>query len=175
MCPMSQPGSRSNIKIRIDYHAFFIYDAASLSKAADDVDVRAIGNAQNSGMQVGEADRIVVFSTPIQFNFDAPMQVETWPVEPPGDQSNWDHVVDIDLDLPSGKLMFRESGEPDDAVSYEAPPGRYRSRIAARGYDDSLPQGGGLDSYRLQLWPRDTDNPPELRKAWPGWAEMPGM
>jgi hypothetical protein len=47
-------------------------------------------------------------------------------------------------------------------------------RIAGRGWQHTNPQGGGLDTYRVQLWPRESDSEPVLVKAWPGWAKLLG-
>jgi hypothetical protein len=113
-------------------------------------------------------------STPVQFNYDAPLRVEAWDAEPPADTDNWDHVVDIDLDAPTGHLMFRESGPAEDPERCDVPPGLYRARIAGRGWDVTNMQGGGLDDYRVQLWPRSGDAEPVLLKAWPGWARLLG-
>jgi hypothetical protein len=152
---LSEPKFRTDVEIEIDYHAFLIYDENNADDQASDTAERALEDANNSGRRVGAADGIVAVMTAVQFNYRAPMRVELWPGEPGDDAANWDDVADIDLNAPTGKLMFRMYGPADEAVPCEAPAGRYRARISARGYIHSDPQGGGLDDYRVQLWPRD--------------------
>jgi hypothetical protein len=130
----------------------------------------ALDDAHNSGRYVGVAGQLIDFTMPIQYNFTAPMRVEIWASEADDDSANWDHLVDADLDLPTGKLCFVASGG-GEPISCDVPPGRYRARLAGRGWDVSNPQGG-LDDYRVQLWPRASDAEPELVKAWAGWAKL---
>lgn len=130
---MSQLSLKADIEVQIDYHALFIYDELNRDDPPTDTAERALKDVDSSGLQVGAADKLIAFSTPVQFNYNAPMRVEVWSAEPPSDDENWDHVVDIDLDLPSGRLMFRQSGSADEAVSCEVPPGTYRVRFAGRG------------------------------------------
>jgi hypothetical protein len=42
------------------------------------------------------------------------------------------------------------------------------------GSDAIKSQGGGLDSYRLQLWLRESDTPAVLRRSWAGWQKIMG-
>jgi hypothetical protein len=169
-----QPTASHDLELRIDYHAFFIYDEAHQDDPASDTAERANEDADSSAMQVGQADKLIAVMTPVQFNYTAPLRVEVWAAEPPADIENWDHVVDIDLDAPTGHLMFRESGPADDPVPCKVESGTYRARVAERGWDITDMQGGGLDDYRVQLWPRTGDAEPRLIKAWPGWAKLLG-
>jgi hypothetical protein len=167
----AEPELRIELDVRISYHVFFIYDEANRDDPASETAEDAIDNADGSDLQVGSADGLVVLSTPVQWNTAAPLRVETWPGEPADDSANWDHVVDIDLDAPTGQLRFRESGPTETERGCEVPKGSYRARLAGRGYDQASSQGGGLDSYRVQLWPRTSDSGPALRKHWRGWGK----
>ena len=100
-----QPTVKAHLELKIDYHGFLIYDEANQDDPASATAELANEHGDNSGMQVGEADKLIAVSTPVQFNYDAPLRVEAWDAEPPADTDNWDHVVDIDLDAPTGHLM----------------------------------------------------------------------
>ena len=93
---------KADSEVQIDYHALFIYDESNRDDPASDTAERALEDSNRSGLQVGAADKLIAFSTPVQFNYNAPMRVEVWSAEPPADEANWDHIVDIDMDLPSG-------------------------------------------------------------------------
>jgi hypothetical protein len=64
------------------------------------------------------------------------------------------------------RRLTHSYGLDDDPSDFIA---RAREVPALRGPLEALmnPQGGGLDGYRLQLWPREVDKVPVLRKAWP--------
>jgi hypothetical protein len=168
---MGTPKVSRNVEIQIDYGAVCISDQANADDPAGDTVERALDDAEGP-LRVGRADKLVVLTTPVQFNYATPMRVEVWPNEPADDSAGWDHVVDIDLDLPTGQLRFRQNGPADEAVSCEVPPGAYRARLSGRGYEHTNPQGGGLDDYRVQLWPRESHAEPALVKTWPGWAKL---
>lgn len=169
---MAEPTQATNIEIRIDYFQFFVYDLKSptvdFGEGSGD---RAYADAEDSGRQVGTADGVIDVCVPVQWNFQAPMRVEVWPSEPDDDTANWDHIVDVDLDVPSGTLAFLPSGSNDPPRTCDVPAGEYRARIGGRGYDLSDSQGGGLDEYRVQLWPRAAESEPVLVKSWGGFEE----
>jgi hypothetical protein len=170
---VNAPRVSFHLEVQIDYGALCVYDQANQDDPASDTVERALDAAEGS-LRVGQADKLVVLSTPVQYNYATPMRVEVWADEPADDSAGWDHVVDIDLDLPTGQLRLRPNGPTDEAVSCEVPAGTYRARLAGRGYDHTNPQGGGLDDYRVQLWPRASDSEPVLVKSWPGWAKLFG-
>lgn len=162
---------RITLEVRIDYWQLYIFDEASPgADLAGEAAQRALDDADESGRRVGTADGLIDVIAGVQWNFNAPMRVELWDHEPTDDDANWDHVVDIDLDAPSGHLVFQESGAGYDPTPCEVPPGNYRARVAGRGYGLSNPCGGGLDDYRVQLWARRDPAEPALRKAWPGFG-----
>jgi hypothetical protein len=79
--------------------------------------------------------------------------------------ADWEHVVELDLDAPSGRIMFVAPGGGAE-IEAMISPGRYRARIAGRGLGYHSP---GTASYLMQLWPRGTDTGPVLVRKWPGW------
>ncbi|MDQ3405727.1 MAG: hypothetical protein M3548_20430 [Actinomycetota bacterium] len=167
----SEPTVTIDLAIEIDHGQVYIYSVAPWEADRDnDVMVRALDDARRSGRWVGIADGVIDLVVPFRKSFDAPMRVEVWPEEPPSDDDNWDHVVDVDFDVRHGKLVFEPSGGFTPVRCDEpVPSGRYRVRVLGRGYADVAE---GLDAYRLRLWPRDSDNVPTLRQSWPGWTRI---
>lgn len=76
---------------------------------------------------------------------------DTAPAEP--DLTEWDHVVDVSLALPSGELELEGwQEEPIDRIAVA--PGSYRVRLCLGGLDTLSEDGlDGDDHYRLTLWP----------------------
>ncbi|WP_433268230.1 hypothetical protein ACQPZF_03710 [Actinosynnema sp. CS-041913] len=167
---MSQPATSTDLEVEINYSQVYIYSVAPWENDPNghNAVVDALNDAHESGRHVGLASGLVDVLTPAEWNFAAPMRVETWEAEPPADFDNWDHVVDVDLDIPNGKLIFEGSGGRPP-IPCDVPPGRYRARLAGRGYDLTKAGTEGMDAYRVQLWPRTSDDAPSLRKSWSGW------
>ncbi len=162
--------SVTELTIAIDYGQVYIYGAYPQCDDPEDAPVlRALDDANRTKRFVGVADGLIDFVVPVQWNFAAPMRVEVWPSRPPADDGDWDHVVDVDLDVPEGTLWFEASGG-GEPIPCSVPTGQYRARLAGRCFDNALPGDDATDSYRLRLWPRTTPSDPELRKAWPGYA-----
>lgn len=165
----------TELDVVIDYQQMYLYGApAEVIDPDGQHAMRALDDARNSHRYVGVSGSVVDWLTPIQYSAQAPMCVQRLDSEPASepatDFANWDHVVDVDLDVVSGRLYFEPSGGGFDPVSCEVPPGNYRARLAGRGYDYRHVEG--LDSYRVQLWPRDQAKPPLLQKIWPGWSAL---
>src|SRR5262249_1942897 len=87
-------------------------------------------------------------------NMDVPVVLEIHDQEPADDAADWDHVVETELKVPSGRIVV--AGCTDyfpDAKRVEVSPGNYRARVSygALGSvsDDGL---SGEDRYRVQLW-----------------------
>lgn len=163
------PTQATNLEISIDYGQFYVYDEKSPTVDIGEGSAeRALNDALSADRQVGAADGLIAVCVSVQWNFNAPMRVETWDTEPDDDSANWDDVEDVDLDLPSGRLAFLKSGDNAPPTICDVPPGHYRARIGGRGYDLSDRAGGGLDDYRVQLWPRSADSPLAVVKVWKG-------
>ncbi|WP_133847196.1 hypothetical protein [Labedaea rhizosphaerae] len=168
----TQPSTTTDLAIEIDHGQVYIYSVAPWADdPTNDAVLRALTDARRSGRWVGVADGVIDLVVPFQKSFDAPMRVEVWPAEPIADYENWDHVVDVDFDIHNGQLVFEPSGGFKPVRCEPLPSGQYRARVSGRGYTEMLEGGEGLDSYRLQLWPRDRDRPAEVRRSWSGWSK----
>jgi hypothetical protein len=95
-----------------------------------------------------------------------PLTIEVWPHTPPDDLIDWDHEVDVDLDV-SGTLLLEGSGG-GSATDTTLPAGEFRTRVSGRNYDESRSDGGGVE-LRLRLWRRRRPSGPTLRRTWPGF------
>lgn len=168
----SEPSVSINLQVEIDYGQLYIYSVAPWAEDSDnDAVLRALDDARQSGRWVGVADGLIDLVVPFRKSFDAPMRVEVWPEEPPSDDEDWDHVVDVDFDVRDGELVFEPSGGFTPVRSDEpVPSGAYRARVSGRGYAEAADGAVGLDSYRIRLWPRSQASAPALRKSWPGWS-----
>jgi hypothetical protein len=87
-------------------------------------------------------------------NMDVPVEVEVHDSEPAYDASQWDHIVECGIDVPSGKIVI--AGCTDyfpDAARIHISPGSYRGRVHY-GNLDSLSEDGldGEDRYKIALW-----------------------
>ena len=183
MPEIAGPEGSMSLTVVADYGQIYIYDVARLDSErrrqffADrekDVYGDALQDALADGVKsrrfVGTSRGLIDLMTPGQYNFKTPMLVEVRQHEPGDDRQEWDHEVDLDLDIPSGVLLFEGSGG-SGIQRIKVPPGRYRARVSGRGFVALGFRGAnGNDSYRLRLWPRQEDTEPVLRKSWPGWA-----
>jgi hypothetical protein len=102
--------STTELEIALDYGQVYIYDAGAGIDFTGNVMLDALDDAWESARYVGVAGGLIDLLSPVQYKFTAPMRLEVWPGEPSDDQANWDHVVDIDLDAPTGQLRFEASG-----------------------------------------------------------------
>ena len=76
-----------------------------------------------------------------------------------------DHVVDLDLRIVSGGLVVG-STHALAADFIAIPVGAYRARFAGEGYRVAR----GAARLRIDLWPRGDEQPPRVRRRWPGWS-----
>jgi TonB family protein len=183
MPEIAGPEGSMPLTVVADYGQIYIYDSARLDNErrrqffADrerDVYGDALQDALADGVKsrrfVGTSRGLIDLMTPGQYNFKTPMLVEVRQHEPGDDRQEWDHEVDLDLDIPSGVLLFEGSGG-SGIQRIKVPPGRYRARVSGRGFVAlGFAGANGNDSYRLRLWPRQEDTEPVLRKSWLGWA-----
>lgn len=103
-------------------------------------------------------------------NMDVPLTVEVYDTAPQDDLTDWDHVVEASLDVPSG--CIRVSG--GDGM-FEASPeirlaaGVYRARVYFGGiYTISNDGLDGSDHYLVVLWPGAPADPVVLHTAGSG-------
>jgi hypothetical protein len=167
---MTEPTMVVDLEVDVSYGQVYLYSAPPwAADPANDAVLRALNDARASGRFVGVADGLVDVVSPVQHHFGAPWRLETWTAEPPEDDRDWDHVVDIDIDITTGRLHFEGSGGREP-ISHDVPNGSYRARLSGRGYEQAVTDAAeGLDAYRVRLWPRAEDAPPELRRRWNGW------
>ncbi|MGH3568263.1 MAG: hypothetical protein ACRDRH_19995 [Pseudonocardia sp.] len=173
---MRQPSQVTDLEIDIDYGQVYLYGESPWRPGEEDdpgntAVLRALDDANAGNRRVGTADGVVDVISAVQWHWNAPMRVEVWEEEPPLDLSDFDDVVDVDIDLASGVLHFQASGGSEEIARCEVPAGRYRARIGGRGYDEATAGGaveGGPDSYRVQLWARRAEAEPAVRKKWSG-------
>ena len=171
---MADPIFEADLTVRADHGQIYIYSPEGTRDGfgdSENVYLDALDDATQSRRFVGVAGGLVDLMTPGQWNWRTPMRVEVWSLEPPATSEEWDHEVDVDLDIPDGTLIFEASGGGGQ-VQTEVPAGSYRARVSGRGFTAIGFAGAeGDDAYRLRLWPRSTDSDPELRRSWPGWAD----
>jgi hypothetical protein len=163
------------LTVQSDYGQIYIYDyEAETWQDADTEEnnplMRALNDASDSRRFVGYDNGLVDLITPSQYNWKAPMRIEVTNSRPPLDAAGWDHVVEVPLPLPSGRLTFEASGG-GTPIETRVPPNTYRARISGRGYVAGAGEIEGHESYRLQLWPAE-EAPPRLIKYWPGFDAM---
>src|SRR3954468_21630269 len=103
------------LQIEADYGQIYIYDPATQLPAHDATEdddplQRALEDGNESRRFVGYAGGLIDVLTPSQFNWKAPMRIEVSHAPPESDVESWDHVVELPLPVPSGRLVFQASG-----------------------------------------------------------------
>jgi hypothetical protein len=93
----------------------------------------------------------IVVVCPVR-NMTVPVSVSVHSSDPGYEESEWDHIAECSLDLPSGHLGIEEC-TGGTVASLSVAPGGYRVRVRFRGLDTI--DGSGLegeDSYQVDLW-----------------------
>jgi len=87
-------------------------------------------------------------------NMFVPVTVDVVDAPPALDLSKWDHVVECDIDLPSGRVVVAGCTEYfPDAARIRVTPGHYRARINYGDLDRlSEDRLEGEDHYHVALW-----------------------
>ena len=164
---------RRELSFVYDYGQVYLYDAT----AADSVDyLAALDDSTRTGLTVGAAGALVDLLLPLQWNFSAPLVLETVGGEPVLDLEDWEHVVEFSLQLPTGRLLLEGSGGSGQ-LEVEVPAGTYRARWSGRGFPPAgeyVPGESSGDSYRLQLWAAPADELLRELKRWPGYDLLSG-
>lgn len=130
-----------------DYFQFYLADAET--EEEPDLD----------GYEAAQTTRVIVQDT--QFialaarNMNVPVTVAVLDAAPECDLEAWDHVVELSISSPSGKLVV--AGCTDylpDAARIPVPAGSLRVRALFGDLDKlSENQLDGDDHYRVELWP----------------------
>jgi hypothetical protein len=89
----------------------------------------------------------------------------------------FDHVVEADIALPSGKMAVTGATElPHEVEPVRLPAGRYRVRVVYARTDDrparyNPDDAGDHLEYQITMWPTDTDQGVHVLKQGPSpWA-----
>jgi hypothetical protein len=166
-----------DLTIESDFGQFYLFDDGAefhdgSSGPDDSPELQSLGDAVESGRFVGRSGASYLnVLTPGQWNFELPLRVEVHDAEPRADLADWQHVVDVDLDLPTGRVVLAASGGGARHVT-TLPAGAYRARVAGRGFTELGAAGAdGDDVWRLQLWPRAAATEPHVRRRWAGWDD----
>lgn len=128
-----------------DYHQFYLWDHELSPNAPVDYTEADIER------RIKVAAHVVVIQP--ERNMDVPVDVEILEVAPVLTLSDWDHVAEASLELPSGRLEIHECTGGSIAILTVAP-GSYRVRACYGGLGTLSEDGlDGDDHYRLTLWP----------------------
>jgi hypothetical protein len=159
--------NRHQLTVNADYHQFYVIDSAAPLDASGRADfwtretlarLLAVG-AGILGVSTGS------YVVPLALHIDA--------AAPRDDLAAWDHVVEAELALPSGKLIVHGCTQPrEEGLQVAVPPGRYIARVCY-GKLDSVVDEEGDDHYAVVLWPGARSGV-EVLKRWPGAAKLAG-
>lgn len=145
------------LKVFADYNQFYLWDAGSNPVPPDDY------TDEDIQRMVKRAPCVVVVQ-PVR-NMEVPVELELCEHEPQFELSNWDHVVNCALELPTGQLQVHEcTGGP--VLDLLVPSGTYQLRVLFGGLG-TLSENGldGNDRYRIEAWPGPTREL-EIVKQW---------
>jgi hypothetical protein len=171
----AMPLLAQELQVEGDYGQIYIYDPETQLADEDTTEeeyppLLALEDAHESRRFVGYARGLIDVCTPSQYNWSAPMRLEVSEEPPASDTDRWDHVVELPLPAPSGRLVFQASGG-GKLIETQIPPGNYRARFSGRGYSAVVGEIEGHESYRLQLWPSQ-ETVPRLVKYWHGYHAL---
>jgi hypothetical protein len=154
-----EPAQVVETELYADHSQFYLVDP-SIEWRAD-----LVWDGPGLERHVGVTDGFVAVGT--VGHCEVPVRVEVWDAEPPADFDDWDHVVDVSVEVLSGRLELGEVGGSAELGPVHVEPGSYRVRSSAAGLAEADEVEGG-DRYRLQLWPAPPGEA-AVRKWWPAW------
>ena len=140
--------TRHQFELFADYFQFYIQD--------DDQELGSLADAWTTDA----VDRLLAVAAGTVGigtvrNMDVPVTIEVHDTEPDLALEAWDHMVECDLEVKSGRVVV--AGCTDyfpEAARIPLTPGLYRVRASYGGLDTLSEDGlDGSDSYRVQLWP----------------------
>jgi hypothetical protein len=157
----------ASVTLSIEHSHFTVTDEHHLGEF--DAETKALDAALASPARVAAVDDVLVVLSPAADTYETPVAVEVWSARPPTD-TGWDHEVELDLLVPSGRLAVgTATSYPDIVEGIE--PAAYRLLVSGGRFD---PWPAGSDTaqhFRLRLWPRPSPSPPFVVRSWPGWAD----
>ena len=144
-----------------DYFQFYLQD-----EAAD-------GNLGEAWTDQAVADLLALAPGTIGVgtvrNMEVAVKLEIASAPPVLDLDDWDHAVECDIEVPTGRLVI--AGCTDyfpDAARINVQPGNYRVRIRYGGFDTLSEDGlDGEDHYDLVLWKAAPAGPQVLKRHAP--------
>jgi len=158
---MSALPTHHEVSIYADYHQFYALDSWAALEATDNADfwtreafVRML--AVNPG----------IFGVGTATAGEVPVTLHVDQDAPRADLAGWDHVVEVDLQLPSGQLIVCGCTQPrEEGLHLELPFGGYIARVCYGGLDSVVDEAGD-DHYSIFMWPAEASGVRVL-KQWP--------
>ncbi|MFI7546076.1 hypothetical protein [Actinoplanes sp. NPDC049599] len=158
----------ASVTLAIEYGHFTVADQQLDDPAAGS---RALDKALESPARVGAVRNVVAVLTPACDTYETPIALEVWSARPPTDAIKWDHEVEVDLLVPSGRLAVCTATSDPDIVEGVAP-GSYRLLVSGGRFDPMPAMADSEQHFRLRLWPRPSPAPLLVVRSWPGWADF---
>lgn len=153
----------TELRIRMDFSQFYLRGVKDWDR-----DVWLLERANEAPPSANTEDgHVIVVSSPHQWSFQMPINIETLDDEPERDRDDWDQVSENRLVVgPDGVLQI--DSPLTSYATCHVDTGSYIAEISGRGFfRDRRMLGstdGIVDMWRVRLWP-DTGqelNPPKL-------------
>jgi hypothetical protein len=148
-----------------DYYQFYLQDEQTTDGLAD------AWTDQASEDLFAIALGTIGIST-VSHMYDVPVTAEIHTSAPDDDLDRWDHIIECNIDIPSGKIVV--AGCTDyfpDAARISVEPGMYQVRVfygelaSSRGRDQYKPDSPkGNDQYKVVLWPGESIDPKVIKR-----------
>jgi hypothetical protein len=190
--PPTEPGTRVyHLEVFADYRQVYledcaVHDARTWPPGSDSPAFDAIAFSEASAAWVdsvlsqeaharhlGVAQGTLYLLTARNFTVPLDLEIHPVPLPPPQPQdvAGWDHIVEANLDLPSGCLLVH--GVLEEHGTIAVAPGMYRARVSYGGITTvSENRLDGEDHYRVALWPAPGPTLPPVvlySRAIPFW------
>ncbi len=152
--------SSYQLNLFADYYQFSLQDEEAADKQPDDWGDQLVTK------MIAVAPGIIGIST--ARNTTVPVSVDILNVQPNDDFTDWDHVAEASLEVPSGRIVIAGCSDYfPDAKRLAVPSGSYRVRVYYGGLDGISEDGlDGEDHYSVIMWPEEYRSP-EVLKKWP--------
>lgn len=126
-----------------DYRQFYLWDSGRTDEAPVDYTDEDVTRRVKTG------DHVVVIQP--ERNYTVPVVIEVHDTEPAVIETEWDHIAEASLHVPTGALQVHEC-TGGVVTDFEVPPGWYRVRSlhAKLATVDGI---DGEDHYRILVWP----------------------
>ncbi|WP_091550383.1 hypothetical protein [Micromonospora pattaloongensis] len=163
---MSDPYANAQATMPVQRHTFLLADEAVCGPR--------IPLDRSNGLIDTQPGLAVIFTGILGGNVR--LAVQARPAAPAVDTAEWDEVVDVTLDAPTGAVRVRavDSDDPDGLpVLTPAGPGPYRVRVHARGRDTAVDevQPQPVEDYLIAMWP-EAPAPVTVHKQTDGYGAL---